>query len=87
MPESELEKDRLDIYFPPMPITANEKIMQMIVDGYKLPHMITPGNPIPMRRQKAHTGGRARVAPFRKRRTPETSDGLKTVRSRPSSVA
>ena len=78
VPESELEKDRLDIYFPPMPITANEKIMQMIVDGYKLPHMITPGNPIPMRRQKAHTGGRARVAPpFRKKETPETSDGLK----------
>ena len=23
VPESELEKDRLDIYFPPMPITAN----------------------------------------------------------------
>ena len=77
VPESELEKDRLDIYFPTMPITAGEKIMQMIIDGYKLPHMITPGNAALMRRQKAHTGGRARVAPpFRTKETQEASDGV-----------
>jgi hypothetical protein len=76
VPETELEKDRLDVYFPPMPITAGEKTIQMIIDGYKLPHMITPGNATLMRRQKPHTGGRARVAPpFRKQETPEASGG------------
>lgn len=76
VPETELEKDRLDVYFPPMPITAGEKTIQMIIDGYKLPHMITPGNATLMRRQKPHTGGRARVAPpFRKQDTPEASGG------------
>ena len=40
VPESELEKDRLDIYFPPMPMTASEQTTQMIVDGYKLPHQV-----------------------------------------------
>jgi hypothetical protein len=63
VPESELGKDRLDIYYPPMPITASEKTIAMIVEGYKLPHMITPGNPDLLRGQKEHTGGRARVGP------------------------
>ena len=65
VPESELNADRLDIYVPPMPVGAGDKTRAMIMDGYKLPHTVTPGIPSLLRGQKKSTGGRENVAPPR----------------------
>ena len=63
VPESEHDVGRLETYHPPVPESAAEDFAAMIVEAYRLPAEVTPGNPTLLENQKPQTGGPNRVDP------------------------
>ena len=63
VPESEHDVGRLETYHPPVPESAGEDFAATIVEAYRLPAKVTPGNPALLENQKQQTGGPNRVGP------------------------
>jgi hypothetical protein len=61
--EADLDVGRLEIYHPPVPKYATDETAKMIIDEYRLPTAVTPGNPELLVNQKQETGGPNRVGP------------------------
>ena len=63
VPESELGVSRLDTYHPPIPVSATDDTVNMIIDGYRLFDEVVKGDPKPLPGQKIQTAGPNRVCP------------------------
>ena len=63
VPESEHDFGRLETYHPPIPESAAAETAAMLIEAYRLPAKVTPGNPALLENQKQQTGGPNRVCP------------------------
>ena len=59
----ELDRGRLQMYYPPIPAAASDQTVNNIVDEYRLFAAAVPGDPTLLPGQKEQTGGASRVCP------------------------
>jgi hypothetical protein len=63
VPENEHDVGRLETYHPPIPESAAAETASFLIEAYRLPAKVTPGNPSLLENQKEQTGGPNRVCP------------------------